>query len=1280
MTIENGVRQRRQFVYTNPQQRSTSPTELSFRYDRTGRRDIHLEFKPLVEVDPTIKLSQNRAPLSIPRPGDYTLSKTASTEGIASKKSLELKKKYLLGEPAGGTGVLKSGSASALDSKFKSFHSNITECQKLLNPAPEISPTMQTFLQKTAPAPPPSLLSLRKEALLSGSNDEKENVYDGKMMAGLGSQKRYAETVNATLVENKLNEMKREEEGKRDDRPNNNERIIETIDLITPEKEKKVDGNRQEENGERKNEEDGDKIVEMRNISNLKHMYIDLTADSPNCDRSLVETTLNFSMTPPSARGGVMQSNGELKNSVPDIISNIKIDKNENTVEEIMVEEEERTRSPAHETSIQVPDMAWSQDQDEEELCEDDEEDDDDIDSDSISDSSTSSTSSVEDIPHFILDSTTSPETQHDERFVPRVEIRDTAGELMQIDSLMIIDGKYIGDPEDLKLLEKLPPDTKIAAEISQQEMNLDSICVALVEEPKGETTEDDDEERDRTPTPPQQVENLIAPIPLPVQELELGQDTPKSAPTTQPSSPTNPKPELKFDSRNENKLESMINLPLVLDRNDQPVEKPRNLNFTSRRSPDTDAEKTPLAPSQLLPQLAKAEGSDSETELTAQNLTETELSDWAADDAVSENFVDIEFALNSNKGTIKRNKPKHGRLQQKKSISTPLAPIVVSKQTQHHQSSEDGIMKNLAIEDIEFMDTGSEEESCIETYSTTNRAMLKNRGYVEFVDPSDSRKLPYTIVGSNQNQSYSQTSKPALVEAINKQVAGVDYIEQGAYLLNSGSADDSKTPMNEEPPTKITFSALAAQNKVLQNAQQQPDSLIDMEEDSLLVVTSSQGTGETTTEESEAPTIVAGVLDRTGTATTGSGSSGRGSVSSFSSKHLEAEKSSGSPVRKVSTESSSAGKRSSLERNLRKDSLKNNIEDIGYDEYVKRLQHKIAQISSARDSIEVKKNKRKTSKGEIGSDEKPTELIEHTPEPVVKPTVSSIYNEQSSIEVPKSVEKKIEEITKERVKQKDIIHDLVMDKLQTKKQLNAEKRLNRSRNRNNALGHPPLPPSQPQSTVYQPIAPERRNRLLGQEVNGGILNQPYSATSLTHSTPTAPTTQPNKENIAFKTPANYMVTPRNAATSVMKPPDETLTLTEQLREEARARARLKSNQDLGLSPEDRVQLLRKKFHINLRELNDQESQLQQQNKSDDTKFNERHHTKLMTSKSVNDVSILKNLSNDPDFISPTDGPGTGAGSMMIGSKLNDYVSDPNLVQSPGVSLTFCLLINLRAV
>lgn len=107
--------------------------------------DIELKLKPLVpSTTPLIA----RAPL-LPRiEGGYALNRTQSTGGIAAKVSLELKKKYLLGENNVGGCIQKSGSASTLDSKFKSFRSNISDCQKLLKPAPEISASMQTFCSK----------------------------------------------------------------------------------------------------------------------------------------------------------------------------------------------------------------------------------------------------------------------------------------------------------------------------------------------------------------------------------------------------------------------------------------------------------------------------------------------------------------------------------------------------------------------------------------------------------------------------------------------------------------------------------------------------------------------------------------------------------------------------------------------------------------------------------------------------------------------------------------------------------------------------------------------------------------------------------------------------------------------------------------------------------------------------------------------------------------------------------------------------------------------------
>ncbi|KOX71883.1 Protein-methionine sulfoxide oxidase Mical [Melipona quadrifasciata] len=92
----------------------------------------------------------NVAPLINPRKGDYLLNRTHSTEGIASKLSLELKKKYLLGGTAFGGSVMKSGSASNVDTQLRNFSDAISQHQKLLNPAPEPSPTMQAFLQGTS--------------------------------------------------------------------------------------------------------------------------------------------------------------------------------------------------------------------------------------------------------------------------------------------------------------------------------------------------------------------------------------------------------------------------------------------------------------------------------------------------------------------------------------------------------------------------------------------------------------------------------------------------------------------------------------------------------------------------------------------------------------------------------------------------------------------------------------------------------------------------------------------------------------------------------------------------------------------------------------------------------------------------------------------------------------------------------------------------------------------------------------------------------------------------
>lgn len=1071
------------------------------------QQDVHLKFKPLVEVDPTIV---KREPLKNPLPGNYLLSKTASTEGIASKKSLELKKRYLLGEAGNANAVMKSDSASALDTKLKSFHSNISECQKLLNPAAEISPSMQTFLQRIDRNN--ELNRSQHSITLSKINKDKfNNNQEEKENRSIDSNKKleYSETVNTALIENKIREMSPEV-------PKEPE-IIEIVDLVTPEKKQPIidfaeveipkstiDENKQFIENMEKSTSAHEHNMKIK--TKLDSMFIDLTVDSPPKDRHSLEA--NNNTTP-----------------VPDILSSltIKTPKDEENLE--------RPRSPAHETTIEVPQI-WTKAPK-------------DVDTDSLSNAS--STSSLEDIPHFILDSATSPETLNDnvnfQTQPPRLEVRDSAGELMQIDSLMIIDGQYVGDPDDLHLFkDKLP-------------------------------------EKAAEPEP--------------------------EAPLSSLSKPT-----FKFDSRNENKLESLINLPLIVAKEEVLTTKPLQLRFNDKKSPVTtpDGDKTPLAGAPIV-------HSDSDNDITGQGLTETELEDWTADDALSENFVD--FALNSGKGTIKKKKvrsKKNGHNGVNRHKSSPVKAKLATAEV------ECGILKNLACGEIDFMDTGS-EDSCVETLSTTNRAMLKNRGYVKFVDHQHSL---------NQHQPYNayaalpkaKERSPPIVEAINMEVVNVDFIEQGACILNN----DLRTPVNEDPPDSLN---------VLSD---------DIDEDSLVVIEDknqleSLQTTTTTTETTEELTIVTSPESFPRNEATAANTTAPSStvITSESTPDKEQE-----PLRfDRSAERASSGSRVSREQ----------IEEMGgYEEYVKSLQMKIAQISSGRESLE-KKTRRKLSKSDLlGDDSKPVEANK------------SIFSPATQVEPPPTLSMKLEELTKERTKQKDIIHDLVMDKLQAKKQLNAEKRMNRSRNRNLFMGtgagsFPLSPIKTPDSTPEPPkhVITYRESVNSLKEFDDKTLNGSSEASK--------PFVEPNSVSKLSKTQSfNYYTkhvplkdddanfkTPVPPPRSRINSSSDLTNTAEKMREDARARARLKSNEDLGLSPEEKILMLRRRYNLM------QHSDMQPspslfadgRNQSDDVKFREK---KLSSSKSFNDISRLQRYSKDI-----SDG---------LRNHPNDFMSDPNIAEA----------------
>ncbi|XP_042224057.1 F-actin-monooxygenase Mical-like isoform X2 [Homarus americanus] len=103
------------------------------------------------------------------------LQRTDSTEAIAAQRALQLKRQYLLGETVNLP--RKSVSTADLGNRFKSFMDKISETQKMLNPAPQPSAAMQAFMSSSVPSPrspassPSSpLLPARSISLPQGDN------------------------------------------------------------------------------------------------------------------------------------------------------------------------------------------------------------------------------------------------------------------------------------------------------------------------------------------------------------------------------------------------------------------------------------------------------------------------------------------------------------------------------------------------------------------------------------------------------------------------------------------------------------------------------------------------------------------------------------------------------------------------------------------------------------------------------------------------------------------------------------------------------------------------------------------------------------------------------------------------------------------------------------------------------------------------------------------------------------------------------------------------------
>lgn len=580
--------------------------------------------------------------------------------------------------------------------------------------------------------------------------------------------------------------------------------------------------------------------------------------------------------------------------------------------------------------------------------------------------------------------------------------------------------------------------------------------------------------------------------------------------------------------------------------------------------------------------------------------------------------------------------------------------------------------------------------------------------------------------------------------------------------LLSSGTDHDTlRTPTNE------TISAVFDTRKTITGA---PNNLLDIDDDSLAILSSTRtaDTVCTTTTDSEALTIVTSTGDSmtaphqaasANVAGLTTAPPGSGSGSDLTVATTTAATESAAPA---DADTASTMNRSSILRSLslRSSSTPDLLPaapadgtgrrgDGSYEDYVRKLQLKISQISNARDSIDIRKTKRRHSKGDQklattdqASDAISAELHGPNVSPVNQANVDakrtlSIFVHPTGLNdehTPSSVGERIEEITKERTKQKDLIHDLVMDKLQSKKQLNAEKRLNRSRNRNSMIGnagaassssristgvltltpssnHSPsvaadrhsivghssfaslaidsdrTPPDmrlmkdESATTKYDASSPGKRAPSVGSVV--GILpgtaapntkrpvGEYYACDASAREPAPAPSNRltntksccmfPTESFVSpFTTPAKLAENVIGAAAAIQTPvppprrnradsvPSSATSahLAEQLRLDARRRARLRSNHDLEISPEEKLQLMGfcrqpESGHVATGISLGVEvtavsavgtgtplQLVRPSNKSDDMKVRDR---KMMASKSVNDIaSVLAASSTAP--------------------------------------------------
>ncbi|KAM0726664.1 [F-actin]-monooxygenase MICAL3 [Formica fusca] len=586
------------------------------------------------------------------------------------------------------------------------------------------------------------------------------------------------------------------------------------------------------------------------------------------------------------------------------------------------------------------------------------------------------------------------------------------------------------------------------------------------------------------------------------------------------------------------------------------------------------------------------------ENDITTAAFTETEFSEWARDGEalVSDDLRDVELDIDPNFITVRRNNAKL--------TSTPVR-IAKEEDTELEYSKIDQLIdqkypnnstSKLLVngEDINYMDTDNESLLDDSLQDASNIAMLRNRGYVEFVNVKtilpDISSCNLSIADAPiarldlENDFYSEEEEEGFKDA---NVIEIDPITMEDVIGKLNEPVMNNSSIKSEIQTIEEQSEEQGEEKFKENTTREPlveainkELFQSMEEDSLLVMEPAE---DTTT--SEVVTVLASPVNP--------------QVSIVPLEMME----------------------------KRDEPVKADFNNPDYLEYVKRLQFRIAEFSNAKDSIDVRKSKRKNSKSMAQT--YTAEIIAEE----IKCQETTANN--SSINSP-ATSRKLEEITKERSKQKNVIQDLLMDKVEAHKQKSAEKKARRAARASSFTTM--LSPMKQESSNVSSIG----NKFVPASIIS-LTNSPDGTTSdeayklldssvSSHSHEQCDQVEA-KEQIPKKTDQlsqlqmtdKKLTSLENIFRTPIAPPrfksEEARRTAEKARQDARERARMKSDEDLGLSPEDRIKELRMK--VTRRQLSMDDA------RKDDTPKTERARSYYFSAIDNSELKLQTSMSTD---------------------------------------------------